>query len=224
LVVRAQKNGQPDEADTGERWGCLIQDRPSRFIVAAAAGRIGEPLITEAVAQAADRTNQAAFAWCSDGWQGYRHILTEQYRRPLATGKRGRPRRVLPEDVQLTQTIKHRDEHGHLVSIETRATLGDLVAVPGTVHVERFNGALRDRLAALTRKTHAFAKRDATWDALLTLQIFEHNWLRAHIALRLPLSQMPPRYTQRSPAMALGLTDHIWSWLEFLTSPVLHHP
>jgi hypothetical protein len=201
-----------------------VQDRPSRFIVAAAAGRIGEPLITDAVAQVANRTNQAPFAWCSDGWQGYRHILTQQYRRPLSTGKRGRPRRVMPEEVQLTQTIKHRDAHGHLVCVETRAVLGELVADPGTVHVERFNGTLRDRLAALTRKTHAFAKRDATWDALLTMQIFEHNWLRPHLALRRPLSQVPPRYAQRSPAMALALTDHIWSWLEFLTTPARYHP
>jgi len=37
----------------------------------------------------------------------------------------------------------------------------------GTVHIERLNGTLRDRLGALTRKTHAFAKRDATWDALV---------------------------------------------------------
>ncbi len=56
----------------------------------------------------------------------------------------------------------------------------------GTVHVERLNGALRDRLNALTRKTHAFAKRDATLDALVGLQLFDHNFQRAHQALRLP--------------------------------------
>ena len=39
---------------------------------------------------------------------------------------------------------------------------------------------------ALTRKTHAFAKRDATFDALLGLQLFDHNFRRAHPALRLP--------------------------------------
>jgi hypothetical protein len=43
------------------------------------------------------------------------------------------------------------------------------------VHVERLNGALRDRLTALTRKTHAETLRDATWDALVGLQLFDHN-------------------------------------------------
>jgi hypothetical protein len=74
----------------------------------------------------------------------------------------------------------------------------------GTVHVERVNGALRDRLAALTRKTHAFAKRDATFDALVGLQLFDHNFHRPHRALRLPLAEGMPRSHHRSPARALG--------------------
>ena len=74
---------------------------------------------------------------------------------------------VVPESVSLTQTVKHRDEHGRLLSVETRATLGARMEPTGTVHVERLNGALRDRLNALTRKTHAFAKGDATFDALV---------------------------------------------------------
>jgi len=81
----------------------------------------------------------------------------------------------------------------------------------GTVHVERLNGALRDRLGALTRKTHAFAKRDATWDAQVGLQLFDHNFQRAHQALQLPLANDQRRYHHRSPAMALRLTDHRWS-------------
>lgn len=189
--------------------------------MAASFGRIGDGLVAETVASTAERTQQESFAWCSDGWQGYRHILTEQYRRPLR--QYGRVRRVMPEDIQLTQTIKHRDARGHLLSVEIKAVLGKRVAHPGTIHVERFNGCLRDRLNALTRKTHAFAKTDVTWDTLVTLQIFEHNWLRAHPALRVRISQDPPRYDSRSPAMALGLSDHVWSWKEFLLLPSLYH-
>ena len=69
---------------------------------------------------------------------------------------------MVPADVRLTQTIKHRDEHGKLLSVEIRAPLGEVVDSPGTVHIERVNGTLRDRLNALTRKTHAFAKRDVS--------------------------------------------------------------
>jgi hypothetical protein len=204
----------------GARWGCLVLDRASRFIVAQATGRIGEELVAAAVAGAATRTGQRPMAWCSDGWQGYPSVLAQHYRRPQRTGARGRPPLVVPETVQLTQTVKHRDEHGRLLSVEIRAALGARIERPGTVHLERLNGALRDRLNALTRKTHAFAKTDVTWDALLSLQIFEHNWLRPHPALRLPVVARGRHFAPRTPAMALHLTEHVWTWQEFLTTPV----
>jgi len=49
---------------------------------------------------------------------------------------------------------------------------------PYLVCRKRLNGVLRDHLNALTRKTHTFAKHVRTWDALVTLCLFEHNWLR----------------------------------------------
>jgi hypothetical protein len=93
------------------------------------------------------------------------------------------------------------------------------VEQPVPVHIERLNGVLRDRLACLRRKTHAFAKSTSTWDALFGLALFEHNWLRAHPALSQP-STVAERYyyERRTSAMAIGLTDHRWSWREFLTT------
>jgi hypothetical protein len=35
---------------------------------------------------------------------------------------------VVPEGVSLTQTIKHRDEHGRLLNVEIRATIGAAAA------------------------------------------------------------------------------------------------
>jgi hypothetical protein len=67
---------------------------------------------------------------------------------------------------------------------------------------------------------HAFAKRDATFDALLALQLFDHNFHRAHPALRRLQPCGRRRYEQRSPALALGLTDHLWSFEELLTVPL----
>jgi hypothetical protein len=125
---------------------------------------------------------------------------------------------MVPETLSLTQTVKQRNEHGRLLSVETCAAIGALIEPTGTVHVERLKGSLRDRLAALTRKTHAFAKCDATFDALVGLQLFEHHFHRAHPALRLPAGEGVRRYHYRSPAMALGLTDHCWSFQELVTT------
>jgi hypothetical protein len=197
-----------------------VQDRDSRFVVACATGPLNEDLIERAVTSTVARTHQRPLCWFSDGWQGYRSILLRAYRKPALTGKRGRPRLVVPETLTLTQTVKHRDAHGRLLSVEIRAALGACMEPAGTVHVERLNGALRDRLNALTRKTHAFAKRDATFDALVGLQLFDHNFQRAHPALRLPAGEGVHRYQRRSPAMALGLTEHLWSFQALLTTRI----
>src|SRR5215469_12325234 len=182
----AEKNGTQEQPDEGERWGCLVQDRDSPFVVACATGPLSEALIEQAVTTTVQRTHQRELHWFSDGWHGYRSSLERAYRRRVLTGKRGRPRLVVPESLSLVQTVKHRDEQGRLLSVEIRAALGRAMEPAGTMHVERLNGALRDRLNALTRKTHAFAKRDDTWDALVGLQLFDHNFHRAHQALRLP--------------------------------------
>jgi IS1 family transposase len=198
----------------------VIEDRQSRFVVAHASGRRTEALAAEAIRKVHARSRGQPVGWCSDdGWQAYPKAITKAYREPVRTGRRGRPPLVVPEGVSLTQTIKHRDEHGRLLSVETRASIGAApMEQPVPVHIERLNGVLRDRLACLTRKTHAFAKSTSTWDALFGMALFEHNWLRAHPALSQP-STVPGRYYQRrTPAMAIGLTDHCWSWPEFLTT------
>jgi hypothetical protein len=157
-------------------------------------------------------------SWYSDGWRAYPKAIRQAYRQPVRTGRRGRPPLIVPEGLSLTQTIKHRDEHGRILSVEIRATIGSAeVEQPVPVHIERFNGVLRDRLACLTRKTHAFAKSTSTWDALFGLALFEHNWLRAHPALSQSSTAPGRYYERRTPAMVIGLTDHRWSWREFLT-------
>ncbi len=189
-------------------------------MVAHASGPRDETLAELAVRQTQAVSAGQALAWCSDGWRPYPSVIRQVYRQPVRTGRRGRPALRVPTGVALTQTIKHRDHHGRLLCVETRAAIGAAAAQPALVHVERRNGVCRDRVNALTRKTHAFAKADATWDALLGLHVFEQNWLRAHPALREPEADGGRRYRRRSSAMALGLADHLWSSEEFLTRPV----
>jgi hypothetical protein len=206
----------------------VIEDRQSRFVVAhASSGRRDEALVAEAITKAHARSRGQPVSWCSDGWQAYPKAITKAYREPVRTGRRGRPPLVVPEGVSLTQTIKHRDEHGRLLNVEIRATIGasasaEVEQQPVPVHIERLNGVLRDRLACLTRKTHAFAKSTSTWDALFGLALFEHNWLRAHPALSSQPSTVPGRYYERrTPAMAIGLAERCWSWPEFLTTKAI---
>lgn len=221
-IALAQEPTDAAAAD-GARWGCVSVDRASRCIIAWAAGprtpALAEQVVATTQQRAADPT---ARAWVSDGWDAYAASITAaswEHIPQTANGRAWTVRRPLP-GVCLTPVVKHRRRR-RLVEVEVRATLGEVVAQPSTVHIERLNGVPRDRLAWLTRKTHAFAKATATWDAAVTLALVEHNWLRAHPALRQPLLAPDPatgrRYHRRTPAMAIGLADQCWTWEEFLT-------
>ncbi|GAC1392957.1 MAG: hypothetical protein NVSMB38_18580 [Ktedonobacteraceae bacterium] len=164
------------------------------------------------------RTQGRPLKWCSDGWRGYAAILTRASRQSVRSGQPGRPPLVVPPDVRLTQTIKHRDEHGKLLSIEIRAALGEVIPQPATVHIERVNGTLCDWLNALTRKTHAFARTRRSLGCSRPPATLEHNWIRPHRALRLPMPTEMRRYQPCTPVMARGLSDHPWSWITFLTT------
>jgi hypothetical protein len=201
----------------------MSQHRASRFVVAFS----GKPTEQEAAAEVVPLTRQRTagrrgIRWISDGLRAYRELVGRVYRDPVRVG-RYHKRMVLAPGVGLTQIVKHR-VGGRVARITVRHCFGEEALHPYTVRVERLNGGLRDRLGCLTRKTHAFAKQVRTWDAALGLGIFEHNWLRPHPALREQAADLPEghRYRKRTPAMVIGLTDHLWSWTEFLTRTVNH--
>lgn len=209
----------------GPRWGCLSQDRPTRFIVAWGAGSSEDAVAPQVVAQTRARTaGGRGVPWVSDGRGGYRQAVRRVSRDPVHTGRRGRPPLRPTPGVGLVQAVKQR-RGSRVVRVDVRVVAGEPLPCPYTVHVERLNGVLRDRLACLTRKTHAFAKDERTWDAAVGLAVFEHNWLRPHPALRQPHPDLPAprRYHPRTPAMAIGLTDHRWTWEEFLSHPTCPH-
>jgi len=148
-------------------------------------------LAATVVATTRQRTQgQVGIPYVTDGWAPYAATITTAYREREPSGIRPGWDILRPTDgIRLTQAIKHRKGR-QLERIEIRATIGKPVELPYAVHVERLNGTLRDRLNCLTRKTHAYARDVMTWDALFSLALFEHNWLRPHVALRLPVPEV----------------------------------
>jgi hypothetical protein len=180
-------------------------------------------LAREVVTTTRRRTKgQLGIPYVTDGWTPYAGTINETYRDREVSKVNPNWAILKPTaGIALTQAVKHRKGR-RLDRIEVRAVIGEQAEFPFAVHLARLNGTLRDRLNCLTRKTHAFAKEVDTWDVLFSLALFEHNWLRPHVALRVPLPEpnQGRRYRRRSPAMALALTYHIWSWEEFLRLPV----
>jgi len=93
-----------------------------------------------------------------------------------------------------------------------------------TAFVERLNLSLRQRVAAMRRRSATPCKsKDGLGQPLILFQVY-HNFVLPHASLRQPLFMPEPTHgtgsakvwQPRTPAMAAGLTDHVWSLREVL--------
>jgi hypothetical protein len=86
--------------------------------------------------------------------------------------------------------------------------------------IERFNGTMRERLASLTRKCRHAAQHVETLETGMYLIGSTYNFCWAHQEL----SNKKHFGSACTPAMAAGLTDHIWSVSELLCYKVAPAP
>src|SRR5207302_5587220 len=103
-----------------------------------------------------------------------------------------------------------------------------------TAFVERLNLTIRQHVAAVGRRVTTLCKHAAGLRQQLMLYQVYYNFCLPHTSLRQPLPQPLPTHgtgsakcwQAQTPAMAAGLTDHVWSsresiWLPVHTDPVL---
>jgi hypothetical protein len=118
--------------------------------------------------------------------------------------------------------VKHRVVFGTQLAIEQVLTACGWRI--NTAFVERLNRDIRRRVAAVGRRVNTLCKgADGLLDQLALFQT-HHNFVLPHASLRQPL--LIPDVTNGSgsakvwrpctPAMAAGLTEHVWSLKEVL--------
>lgn len=220
-------------------WEAELIEPQSKFVIAHVQGRRDEKLIRDLLQDGAnrlvDRHNLVLF---SDGEASYASLFPEifgQPYQPARHGSRGRqpkPRYRIPRTLAHVQVVKHRRGR-RLQSVEIRYAHGSRkrvsqavrklgYRVPNTSAIERRNGTARLMSAGQVRKTLAFSRDPDTKLATGWWALTVYNWVRPHRSLRqlLPRPQGKKKYEPRSPAMALGLTDHLLSVTEILHSPV----
>ncbi len=116
----------------------------------------------------------------------------------------------------------------HRVVLGTKAAADQVLAACGwqinTSFVERLNLSLRQRVAAIRRRSSTPCKSENGLDQHLALFQVYHNFVLPHTSLREALTKPIPTNGSGSvkvwrpctPAMAAGLTDHVWSLKEVL--------
>ncbi len=152
--------------------------------------------------------------------------MVEVYGMVPAYSGRGRPptRKQAQSGWQYLQMVKQRDDHGKLQGVKLRVMFGsqqDVIAWLGrsTAYIERNHLTSRLFNARQVRKTLAFSKQVADYRASAVWEDACYNLVRPHKSLRLPIRDaLPQKWLPRTPAMAAGLTNHIWTVKELLTT------
>jgi len=141
-------------------------------------------------------------------------------RRLRGHGRRKYPRLKPPPDLQVGVVKKQRDERGNLIRVRTKALFGVKKNIErrirqlgigqkiNTSHLERLNGTIRGQQARLTRRTRNGSRREDLLQKSLWLWRDLYNWTRVHYSL-----------LDMTPAMAMGLTEEVWSVLHYVQYP-----
>jgi len=175
----------------------------------------------------------------TDGFKAYTTALLTHYgqwvqpARWRAQGPTPKPRWVpLPGLLyaQVVKTVRRR----RLVRVQHRVVFGTLEAVQqvlaacgwqiNTAFIERLNLSMRQHVAAIGRRVTMLCKHEDGLRQQLALYHVYYNFCLPHTSLRVPLPQPLPTHgtgsaktwRPRTPAMAAGLTDRVWTLREVL--------
>ena len=178
------------------------------------------------------RTDGRAPLFTSDKLAAYLGALINNYSTPhsyerVRSGPAPRrPGRLLDKELLYAQIDKRR-EHGRVVEVQRRILIGEerliIRRLAGqqinTSYVERDNLTSRQSNGRLVRKTLSHSKKDYYLQRHLDLEDAIFNFVRPHQSLRIRLARSVRgrKWHQRTPAMAAGLTDHIWTLEELLS-------
>jgi IS1 family transposase len=179
----------------------------------------------------------------SDELPHYADALLDQYGevyQPPKRPGRGRPPlpyKIPPADLLYAVVVKHR-EQGRVVEVTTEVVYGAPARIAevlndsptskviSTYGVERNNLTIRQHSRRMGRKVNAFSKDREYLKHQLALAFAYYHFVIPHRGLRQRLEQpqptngtkgSPKKWIERTPAMAAGLTDHIWTMDELLS-------
>jgi transposase-like protein len=166
--------------------------------------------------------------FCVDGCRAYIDAIRKAFREPIP-GQTGRPRLRAWDGIAIAQVVKQY-AHRRVVGVTRRVVQGTEARIKAllqmtqgsgvinTAYIERLNATFRSRIATLVRRGRALARQMPTLHEGMYLVGTVYNFCTYHKSLRVPL-YLPNhrrRWLRRTPAIAAGLTDHLWSVKELL--------
>jgi IS1 family transposase len=220
-------------------WEATTLDPESKFVIGLQLGPRTEALIKTLLTDTMNRLlSPQNLVLFSDGLPSYSSLFPEVFGlafRPSKSTNKGRRKSVqykIPHSLAHVQVIKNREGH-KLKTVEVRVAHGSQkrvnleltrlgYSIANTSAIERQNGTARQSTMFMGRKGLSFAHLERSRVAAAEVARLSYNWVRAHSSLRVRLEEAVGRqkWVQRTPAMAVGISDRVWAWLDVLGSPV----
>lgn len=229
------------EKEWGDCWVWIAFDPVTKVVLGFVLGKRTKDRAVRLLNRVRDVMGNGCFPlFTSDELAAYEDALIEAFGitvQPERNGTRGRlpkPKRIPHPELKYATVHKER-KNNKIVKVTRCVKLGDEKTIQrilkqspvstkiNTSFIERENGKLRADNGRLTRKTLGFSKDKDMFGYSLCLTIAYDHYCRPHKGLReeLPISCNNKRWIKRSPMMALGKTDHIWSVEELTLFRVL---
>lgn len=239
-MAKKQEHCDPDnpaDDNKGDWWDHVALDPEHRLVLSVVPGARDVENVEAVVADVKQRTEgRVPDLMTSDNYPAYETAILNAYGQEVATTPGGRPSRkmtpgkVPPPELRYA-TVEKRREKGRVVAILTRVVFGTMAAVVAalarsqvsqwinTSFLERQNATDRHHNARKVRKTYTFSKDWRVHEAMTYFTMYSYNFCW-------PIRTLDERDEQgrirkRTPAMAAGLADHVWTMREWVTMPAV---
>jgi IS1 family transposase len=221
---------------SGDCWDHVAFDPEHRLVLAVVFGRREQrniqKLLLEVKKKLEDRVPRLI---CTDGLGAYEEVFQRvfgQWIKPCR--KPGDPHRVPRREVSAELTyamVQKETREGRVVKVDRKLVLGSEANLQkalgaskvsrtiNTSFVERHNGTDRGRNARKARRTYRFSKDWAVHVLAGYFILYSYNFCWCVRTLR--QRRKDGTYEPRTPAMAAGLTDHVWTLEEWLSYPAV---
>src|SRR5215813_515023 len=203
LYTRVHKKVAPDAS---QGWTVVLMDRATRFLWEMHCGRKNRKMFQNAMRRLCQVIEQTGdLTLLTDGARRYGGLLFALCGQALRTGKRGRPKKTLPQGVKVRLKNKGSPRHKrgrkrpkyHAPYPEHPDTAQPLATTEMHAnHLEAFHTSLRRRSADYRRRTNMYAKQTGRLQERLDGYWIVHHFVRVHFT------------TRQVPAVALGMLDH----------------
>jgi IS1 family transposase len=193
-----------DDPEKGDQYTFVALASTTRAIITYRTGKRDTATTQEFIADLRERVLGAPEI-STDGFKPYGPAIRTEFRNS--------PHGIINKTYSVThlavKEASRRYSPAAVIAVEREVGQGMPVEI-STSYAERSNLSIRMGCRRLTRLTNAFSKRLEQHRAAISLFVAHYNPCRVHESLS------PNMRQQVTPAMALGIADHVWSIGELL--------